>query len=151
MISTVSDPSLPPPYSIPSPVISVIAIAVIVVSGTHFTLRFPLRFTVSFSDLRFPLPIFEPPPTSFKTSNACITAVIAEVLAQIFRTILGALVGAFSGCFEWCFGHDSYDAAEREKEYFLVHWARFSVKECFLVLWVRLASKREFPCASGTV
>ena len=60
-----------------------VAMAVTEVPGTHVTLRFPL-------------PIFEPPPTSSKTSNACITAVIAEVLAHIFRTILGAL----SECFE---------------------------------------------------
>jgi hypothetical protein len=51
-ISTISDTPLPPPYSIPSPVISVIAIAVTVVSGTHFTLRFPLRLTVPSSDFR---------------------------------------------------------------------------------------------------
>jgi hypothetical protein len=98
----------------------------------HFTLPSSiygslLRFTVPFSDFRFPLPIFEPPPTSFKTSNACITAVIAEVLAHIFRTILGA----FSGCFEWCFGHDSYNAAEREREYFLVLWARLVSKSVY--------------------
>jgi hypothetical protein len=89
-ISTIFDIPLPPPYSIPSPVISVVAMALIQALA-HFTLRF--------TSLRFPT--FEPPPTFSKTSNACITAVVAEVLAQMFRTILGALSG--------CFGHDSYD------------------------------------------
>jgi hypothetical protein len=77
-------------------------------------------------DLQFPLPIFESPPTSSKTSNICITAVIAEVLAQIFRIILGALVGAFSRYFEWCFRYDSYDMAERVFPYTL---GIFSIKE----------------------
>jgi hypothetical protein len=114
----------PPPYSIPSPVISVVAMAVTEVPGTHFTLRFPLRFTVPSSDFR------TSPFTLFKTSNACITAVIAEVLAQIFRTILGAWSGTLSTI-------STTRQREREREY-------------FLVLWVRLVSKREFPCALGT-
>jgi hypothetical protein len=82
------------PYSIPSLVISIVAI-VLIEALAHFTLRFP--------SLRFPT--FEPSPTFSKTSNACITAVIVEVLVQIFRMILGAL----SGCFKWCFRYDLYD------------------------------------------
>jgi hypothetical protein len=46
MISTISDTPLPPPYSIPSPVISVVAMAIIEALA-HF-------------DLRFPPPIYEP-------------------------------------------------------------------------------------------
>jgi hypothetical protein len=49
---------LPPSYSIPSPVISVVTMAVTEVPGTHFTLRSPpsiygslFRFTVPFSPL----------------------------------------------------------------------------------------------------
>ena len=38
-------------YSIPSPVISVVTMAVTEVPGIYFTLRFPLRFTVPFSPL----------------------------------------------------------------------------------------------------
>jgi hypothetical protein len=51
-ISTVLTLLYPPPYSIPSPVISVVTMAVTEVPGTHFTLRFPLRFTVPSSDFR---------------------------------------------------------------------------------------------------
>jgi hypothetical protein len=51
-ISAVSTLLYIPPYSIPSPVISVVTIVVTEVPGTHFTLRFPLRFTVPFSDFR---------------------------------------------------------------------------------------------------
>ena len=57
-ISAVSILLYPPPYSIPSPVISVVAIAVTEVPGIHFTLRFPLRFPLRFTNrslLRFPL------------------------------------------------------------------------------------------------
>jgi hypothetical protein len=125
--------------------------------GSWHTLHFTVPSLIygPLFDLRFPLPIFEPPPTSSKTSNACITAVIAEVLAYIFRTILGTLVGAFSGCFEWCFGHDSYDAAQREREsislcfghdlalkrVFPYTLGTFSINECLLVLWARLVSR----------
>jgi hypothetical protein len=99
----------PPPYSIPSPVISVVTIVIIEVPGIYFNLRSPspiygplLRFTVPSSDLRFPplrFSTFEPFPTSSKTSNACITAVIVEVLVYIFRTILGTFSRCLSGCF----------------------------------------------------
>ena len=40
-ISTISDTPLPPPYSISSPVISVVTLAVTEVPGIHFTLRSP--------------------------------------------------------------------------------------------------------------
>jgi hypothetical protein len=50
-ISTVSDTPLPPPYSIPNPVISVVAIAVIEV----------LVYTSIYGSL-FRFPTFEPPP-----------------------------------------------------------------------------------------
>jgi hypothetical protein len=84
-ISTISDTPLPLPYLIPSPVISIVTMAVTEVPGIYFTLRFPRRFTVPFSDLRFPSLIYGPLLRSTvlfsKTSNACITAVIAEVLA----------------------------------------------------------------------
>jgi hypothetical protein len=92
MISAIPDTSLTPPYSIPSPVISVVTIAVtkvLVHTSTYGSLLSAFRLS------NLPLP----PPTSFKTSNACMTAVMAKVRAQIFRTILGALVGAFSGYF----------------------------------------------------
>ena len=193
-ISAVSILLYPPLYSIPSPVISVVAMAVTEVPGIYFTLRFPLRFplsdlrtvlsfdspftydfgssrysftfslfdskssdfcgyngsyrgswyilyfTVPSFDLRFPLPIygsllrfptFEPPPTSSKTSNTCITAIIAEVHIYFVRFWV-LLVGALSGALGTI-------CTMRQREY-------------FLVLWVCLVSKeRVFPCTLGTI
>lgn len=79
-IQTIFDLPLPPPYSIPSLVVSVVAIAVTEVLA--YT-SLPIRFYTFRSS------------TFFKTSNSCITAVIAEVLAQISRTILGTLDRCF--------------------------------------------------------
>jgi hypothetical protein len=67
-ISAVSTLLYPPPYSIPSPVISVVTMAVIEVPGIYFTLRSPpsiygslFRFTVPSSAFRLSnLPL--PPP-----------------------------------------------------------------------------------------
>jgi hypothetical protein len=55
-IWTVSTVLYPPSYLIPSPVISVVAIAVTEVLA--YTSILYLRFTVPFSGLRFPLPIY---------------------------------------------------------------------------------------------
>jgi hypothetical protein len=74
------DIPLPSPYLIPSPVISVVTMAVIEI----------LAHTLIYGSLHCSTVPFS------KTSNACIMAVIAEVLAYIFRMILGA----FSKCFK---------------------------------------------------
>src|SRR6202046_228932 len=68
-ISTISDTPLPPPYSIPSPVISMVPIVI-----TEVLAYTPIYGSL-LSDFRLSNPPFF---TLFKTSNACITAVIAE-------------------------------------------------------------------------
>jgi hypothetical protein len=111
-IPTIFDSPLPPPYSIPSLVVSVVAIAVTeVLVYTSPPLRFyTFRFLIYnslLSELRIPplyLPIYDAPGLPSKTSNACITAVIAEVLAQISRTILGTL----ERCFKWYRTRESF-------------------------------------------
>jgi hypothetical protein len=99
-ISAVSTLLYPPPYSIPSPVVSVVAMAVAEVPGTYFTLRFSLRFT-NLSLLRFPftlsvlirfLPLLRtistipdtplPPPYSIPSPVISVVAMaVTEVLA----------------------------------------------------------------------
>ena len=92
-IPTIFDPPLPPPYSIPSLVVSVVAIAVTEVLA--YTSPPPRFYTLDSIPSILYLPIYDAPGLPSKTSNAYITAVIAEVLAQISRTILGTLDRCF--------------------------------------------------------
>jgi len=80
-IPTIFDPPLPPPYSIPSLVASVVAIAV---TEVLVYTSLPLD---SIPSILYPRFYTFRSSTFFKTSNAYITAVIVEVLAQISRTI----------------------------------------------------------------
>ncbi|KAH8744871.1 hypothetical protein BGZ57DRAFT_918928, partial [Hyaloscypha finlandica] len=100
------DSPLLPPYSIPSLVVSVVAIIVIeVLVYTLLSLRFyTFNFIPSiydslllFSTYNLPLylPTYDAPGLPFKTSNTYIIAIIVEVLVQISRTILGTLDKCF--------------------------------------------------------
>jgi hypothetical protein len=105
MILTIFDPPLPPPYSIPSLVLSVVTIVVIEVLVYTLPARFYTLDSIpsiydslllfSTYDLPLYLLIYDVPRLPSKTSNTCITAIIVEVLVQISRTILGTLDKCF--------------------------------------------------------